>query len=249
MRYFRPYLYGRKFTVVTEHKPLTWIMNVKDPGSRLLRWRIKIEEYDYDVVCRKGALNTNADALKRVKTLTAEKGASEKKSKCVIDEETTTAILYEYYDSPMGGHRGMNKTFREIRKRYEWPNMKRDVENYVRRCKSCQLNKNLSPRRKAPMEITTTARQPFERCALDIVGPIDVTNTGNRYIMTFQDDLTNFVAANPIPTQDAETAACAFVQNIVLKYGIPEVILTDQGANVLSELFRHICKLLQINKV
>jgi hypothetical protein len=38
MRYFRPYLYGRKFTVLTNHRPLTWITNVKDPGSRLLRW-------------------------------------------------------------------------------------------------------------------------------------------------------------------------------------------------------------------
>ena len=39
-KYFRPYLYGRHFKVVTDHKPLTWVMNVKDTGSRLLRWRI-----------------------------------------------------------------------------------------------------------------------------------------------------------------------------------------------------------------
>ena len=33
---FRQYLYGRKFTIVTDHKPLTWVFNVKDPSSRLL---------------------------------------------------------------------------------------------------------------------------------------------------------------------------------------------------------------------
>ena len=79
------------------------------------------------------------------------------------------------------------------------------------------------------MEITTIASQPFERCALDIVGQTGVTNKGNRNILTFQDDLTKFVAAIPIPKQDAKTAAREFVQNVVLKYGIPEVILTDQG--------------------
>jgi len=132
MRYFRPYLYGRKFTVVTDHKPLTWIMNMKDPGSRLLRWQIKLEEYDYEVVYRKRALNTNADALSRISSLTGEKGAPEKKRKHVVDEETKATILYEYHDSPVGGHRDMNKTFREIKKRYEWPNMKREIAQYVK---------------------------------------------------------------------------------------------------------------------
>jgi hypothetical protein len=53
-KYFRPYLYGRHLKVVTDHRPLTWIMNVKDPGSRLLRWRIQLEEFDYGIAYKKG---------------------------------------------------------------------------------------------------------------------------------------------------------------------------------------------------
>jgi hypothetical protein len=62
------------------------------------------------------------------------------------------------------------------------------------------------------------------------VGPTDVTNKGNSFILTFRDDLTKLMAAVPVRTQDAETVAREFVQNIVLKYGIPYVILTHQGA-------------------
>jgi len=103
MRYFRPYLHGKRFTVVNDHKPLTWIINVKDPGSRLLRWRIKLQEYDYEVVYKKGALNTNADVLSRINSLTA-KGAPEEKRQRVTGEDTKATILYEYHDSPVGGH-------------------------------------------------------------------------------------------------------------------------------------------------
>ena len=49
-KYFRQYFYGRKFTIVTDHCPLTWIFSVKNPSSRLLRWRLKLEEYEYEVV-------------------------------------------------------------------------------------------------------------------------------------------------------------------------------------------------------
>ncbi|CAH3985206.1 unnamed protein product [Pieris brassicae] len=62
---FRPYLYGNRFTVVTDHKPLQWLFNCKDPGSRLIRWRLKLEEFEYDIKYKKGKINSNADALSR----------------------------------------------------------------------------------------------------------------------------------------------------------------------------------------
>lgn len=65
-KYFRPYLFGRKFTILTDHKPLQWIMNIKEPNSRLTRWRLKLSEYDFSVVYKKGKYNTNADALSRI---------------------------------------------------------------------------------------------------------------------------------------------------------------------------------------
>jgi hypothetical protein len=65
-KYFRPYIYGRLFKIITDHKPLTWLINVKEPNSRLTRWRLKLSEYTYDVVYKKGKANTNADALSRI---------------------------------------------------------------------------------------------------------------------------------------------------------------------------------------
>lgn len=44
VKHFRPYLYGRKFTILSDHNPLQWLFNVNDPGSSLLRWRLKLAE-------------------------------------------------------------------------------------------------------------------------------------------------------------------------------------------------------------
>lgn len=65
-KYFRPYLYGRKFKIITDHKPLTWLFSLKEPNSKLVRWRLKLEEYDYEISYKKGKQNTNADALSRI---------------------------------------------------------------------------------------------------------------------------------------------------------------------------------------
>lgn len=71
-KYFRPYLFGHKFKIVTDHKPLQWLMSLKDPNSKLVRWRLKLEEFDYEIVYKKGKLNSNADALSRIKTPSSE---------------------------------------------------------------------------------------------------------------------------------------------------------------------------------
>jgi len=87
IKHFRPYLYGRKFKIVSDHKPLTWIMSVKDPGSRLLRWRIQLEEYDYEIVYKPRVQNSNADALPRINALTEEDSEGDE-----IDPDTKTKI-------------------------------------------------------------------------------------------------------------------------------------------------------------
>jgi len=143
-KYFRPYLYGRKFKIVTDHKPLVWIMNIKDPGSQLMRWRIQLAKYDYEIAYKSGVQNTNADTLSRIGSV----GALEEQKE-IPDDKVRKKILYEFHDSPVGGHRGMNKTYRAISSQYTWPKMRREVEEYVKQCKSCQVNKILTPKNKA----------------------------------------------------------------------------------------------------
>lgn len=63
---FRPYLFGRKFTVLSDHKPLIYLYNLKNPASKLTRIRLELEEYDFDVQHIRGKDNVIADALSRI---------------------------------------------------------------------------------------------------------------------------------------------------------------------------------------
>lgn len=57
--HFRPYLYGRKFIILTDHRPLTWLFNCRNPNSRLMRWRLRLEEYIYEIRYKPGRVNSN----------------------------------------------------------------------------------------------------------------------------------------------------------------------------------------------
>lgn len=72
IKYFRPYLYGRKFKILTDHKPLIYLFNLRDPSSRLLKFRLALEEYDFTVEYVKGTDNAAADALSRIRMTSEE---------------------------------------------------------------------------------------------------------------------------------------------------------------------------------
>lgn len=65
-KHFRPYLYGNRFTIYTDHKPLSWLFSLKEHNSRVMRWRLKLEEYNYDIKYTKGSSN-QADFLSRIR--------------------------------------------------------------------------------------------------------------------------------------------------------------------------------------
>ena len=144
-KHFRPYLYGRKFTVVTDHRPLVWIFNVKDPSSRLLRWRLQLEEFEYNIVYKRGSSNTNADALSRIHV-----------AETTPTEQEKLKIFQEMHMKPAGGHLGMNKTYERMKLFVTWPGMKQEIENYIKECEICQKNKITQHKVKMPLQITTT---------------------------------------------------------------------------------------------
>lgn len=62
---FRPYIYGSKFTVHTDHWALQWLRKFKNPTGRLARWALALQDYDFDVIHRPGKQIPHVDALSR----------------------------------------------------------------------------------------------------------------------------------------------------------------------------------------
>ena len=66
VKYFRIYLYGTRFSIVTDHAALQWLMNMSDPTGRLMRWSIYLQIYEFEIIYRKGKKHSNVDALSRI---------------------------------------------------------------------------------------------------------------------------------------------------------------------------------------
>lgn len=66
VNHFKSYLYGKRFTVRTDHKPLVYLFSMKNPTSKLTRMRLDLEEFDFDIEFVSGKCNVGADALSRI---------------------------------------------------------------------------------------------------------------------------------------------------------------------------------------
>lgn len=61
----RCYLEGAKFSVITDHHSLLWLNNLKDPQGRLGRWALRLQQFDFDLIHRKGREHVVPDCLSR----------------------------------------------------------------------------------------------------------------------------------------------------------------------------------------
>ncbi|XP_015119803.1 uncharacterized protein LOC107043019 [Diachasma alloeum] len=104
-------------------------------------------------------------------------------------------IIKENHDSLIAGHKGVIKTYLQIRDRFYWPGMKADIENFIRKCKICHLAKLRPIKTKQSMQVTDTPTSYFEKISMDIVGPLSRTPSGNMYILTIQDNFSKHCTA------------------------------------------------------
>ncbi|CAM5152283.1 unnamed protein product [Eretmochelys imbricata] len=65
LKKLEPYLFGRHFTVYTDHSPLTWLHQMRGANAKFLRWSLLLQDYDMNVVHVKGSANLIVDVLSR----------------------------------------------------------------------------------------------------------------------------------------------------------------------------------------
>lgn len=238
IKYFRPFLYGKKFKVFTDCQALTYFDKLNNANPRIMKYKLELEEYDFKVHYKPGPKNANADALSRMFTL-----------RLLTDPLDREKLLFEKHDSLCAGHKGVEATINKIKDAgFTWPNLSRDVKSHVKKCKSCQTNK-LYAKTKLPLTITDTPSRPLQKLAIDLIEALKVSPEGFSHILTAQDNFSKYIWAVPLRSKSAEEVAKALAEEIILKFGIPEVILSDQGTLFDSKLFKALCKFFQIKKI
>ena len=155
----------------------------------------------------------------------------------------------ENHQSKIGGHKGVNKTYKRIRERFFWPGIKEQVTEFVRKCNTCQEQKIIRAKTHEPMIITDTPIDTFDKVSLDSVGPLPMTPGGNRHILTMQDNLSKYCIAIPMPDITATTIAHALAKDLISQYGAPKAILTDRGSAFISKLLRKLSKIFGIKQI
>ncbi|KAE9166453.1 hypothetical protein PF004_g29154 [Phytophthora fragariae] len=90
IKLFRPYLYGRRFTIITDHSALKWLMTSPNLTGKLHRWALTLQELDFDVQYRPGATNVVADALSRAPTTASVLAAMGKRRRARKRQATRT---------------------------------------------------------------------------------------------------------------------------------------------------------------
>ena len=134
----------------------------------------------------------------------------------VVPKGMRNKVLSLAHDPMFAGHLGIKKTSDRILASFFWPGITGDVTRYCRSCGVCQrtIPKGRVP--KAPLQRMPIIDIPFQRVAMDIIGPIDPMSTSrNRFILTVVDYATRYPEAVALPSVDTKQVAEGVAQDIL----------------------------------
>ncbi|GFT74491.1 transposon Tf2-6 polyprotein [Trichonephila clavipes] len=271
---FRPYIFGKHFTVVTDHHSLCWLMNLKDPSGRLARWALRLQEHDFDVKYKTGKKHSDADALSRnpveEETETSDKFLAVTTSMNLAMEQKKDQDLAKL---KLLSNSSKNEEFRFIdgilcRKNFDpdgktpWFREKlmtgyaRDFTG--RECTEmsfgmscivgeCQRRKSVPQRPPGRLVPIPPAIAPFHRIGIDLLGRFPKSAHGNKWIIVCTDYSTRYAITKALPTAEVDEIAKFLLEEIVLRHGAPRVIITDRGAVFRSRLVSSLVDLCNID--
>ena len=156
-------------------------------------------------------------------------------------------LLRECHRGIYSGHFSGNRLYNTLAGHWWWPGMYADALETCRNCPECAIVTGGGRQPKPPLKPIPVQR-PFQIIGLDVMD-LSCTEQGNKHVVVFQDMFTKWPIVFPVPDQKAKRVAKLLCEEVVLMFGVPEALLTDRGANLLSHLVLDVCALLGIEKL
>ena len=142
------------------------------------------------------------------------------------------------------GHRGVQAVYEILRHRFFWPHIRADVHHHVKSCHECQVRS--LKKTEIPLTVSTPTKL-FSKIYVDIMHmPRSVDN--KVCIVAARDDLSGTCEAKALPNMTAEELRIFFWEQIYCRYGAPEYVITDNGAEI-KKGFTALLKCLKIPQI
>lgn len=194
------------------------------------------EDIDEDI---KKFLNNRAKDFTLVNKVLYQLNQETYRHRKVLNKEEAINAVYVAHQYPLGGHLAYSNTLNKASNLYYWPNMTKDIMNYVKECSRCQrfgpktLNERLHP-----IAVKTT---PFDQIEID-VNHLPISSDGSRYVIAAICMLTKYVELKPIKYQTTAEIALFIYERIICAHDTPSIIITDNGKPMISELIQQVCR-------
>ena len=166
----------------------------------------------------------------------------------VLPQEFVHDLLHHYHDADVSAHRRYAAMYAQVRPKYFWRSMARDVHEYLQTCDKCARADRRAQQRNSALQPTEPAAVLL-RIHLDIVGPLTKTKEGYKYILVMVDSCTRWAEFVPLQVQTAEAVVEAFYDQWICRYGVPKQVTTDRGKNFTAALTRAVNMRLGIKHV
>lgn len=169
--------------------------------------------------------------------------------KLVIPTDNRQPILQQMHDSPTAAHMGISKTRSRISEFYYWPKMRQSVSRYVKDCQICAAQKSENVARPGFMGAEKNISFPFQAISMDLLGPFPKSKKGNQYVFVVTDYFTKFVLVQPLRKATTSPMIKFLREQVFLIFGVPEIVIFDNGAQFTSKEFRKFLDEFSIRKV
>lgn len=145
-------------------------------------------------------------------------------------------------------HFGYQKTLAALKERFFWPKMNQQIRKYCRDCLKCQTSKSGNINVIPPMGSKKPVEYPWQFVTLDFIGPLPASGKKRSTCLLVATDIfSKFVLVQPFREAKAEPLV-EFIENMIFRlFGVPEIILTDNGTQFVSKIFKHLLQQYNVN--